>query len=179
MLSSAYLSLLSMAEDTVIAAGTTADLADLAGMLGAAGVARSRVRFRVRRAGRAPRRRVPRHRAAEVRRRAARAFEERRTKACSAHSRARGNPDLSFPRPWIPAFAGMSEIDVDSIPPDHALETNVDDGAFHRCRAGRAPLARPPPIGGRSPSRQPLCTTCELPQDSAGRHRHSHRGSQD
>jgi hypothetical protein len=79
----------------------------------------------------------------------------------------------------LDAFAGMSEIDVDSIPPDHALETNVDDGAFHRCRAGRAPLARPPPIGGRSPSRQPLCTTCELPQDSAGRHRHSHRGSQD
>src|SRR6266567_1358403 len=30
-----------------------------------------------------------------------------------------------FPWPWVPAFAGTSGIDVDSIPPDHALESEV------------------------------------------------------
>src|SRR6266700_4619843 len=39
-----------------------------------------------------------------------------------------------FPWPWIPAFAGMSGIDVESIPPDHALVQLPISAGFDRQR---------------------------------------------
>jgi hypothetical protein len=50
----------------------------------------------------------------------------RGTKACSAHSRARGNPGQQAPEfaaPGSPLSPGRAEMRSDSISSEHALET--------------------------------------------------------